>query len=521
MQTYLPRVIIALVLLVGGYFGYQAYQRSQQYESTDNAQIEGNWAPLLARVAGYVQAVNVDDHATIKRGQPLVTIDSQEYDVALTQVEADYRQTVADLATARADLKTARATTHNVTQNARVAQSTAQVQASRRDKARQDLQRDQNLYKEQSLTRKQLEDTQNGAEVQGRQYETNVEQIALARTSQGVAQAGIVRAEANIQKVQAVLKVKQATIDNAKLRQGYARLTAPIAGKIGRKNVIVGQCVQPGQNLFTIVADSTFRVVANFKETQSEKMKLGQEVNVSLDAYPDLNIRGRLASVSDATGARFALLPADNASGNFVKVTQRVPVKIEILNPDRYKDQLRGYVAFATFCFTMSTYNADASNSDFIWALIIRGIGLALVNVPLINQSVSTLEPRQLPTGIAIVNMMRQLGGAFGVANTYVTQRMALHRYDLVSNLQPKNPALAERLNAITQGLIARGINSFDAVQGAYKNLDLIVSRQALMISYLDTFRLAGLFFVFSFPLLFLLKSKKMDAVAAKAVAAH
>ena len=400
MQTYLPRVIIALVLLVGGYFGYQAYQRSQQYESTDNAQIEGNWAPLLARVAGYVQAVNVDDHATIKRGQPLVTIDSQEYDVALAQVEADYRQTVADLATARADLKTARATTHNVTQNARVAQSTAQVQASRRDKARQDLQRDQNLYKEQSLTRKQLEDTQNGAEVQGRQYETNVEQIALARTSQGVAQAGIIRAQANIQKVQAVLKVKQATIDNAKLRQGYARLTAPIAGKIGRKNVIVGQCVQPGQNLF-------------------------------------------------------------------------------------------------------------------------RGIGLALVNVPLINQSVSTLEPRQLPTGIAIVNMMRQLGGAFGVANTYVTQRMALHRYDLVSNLQPKNPALAERLNAITQGLIARGINSFDAVQGAYKNLDLIVSRQALMISYLGTFRLAGLFFVFSFPLLFLLKSKKMDAVAAKAVAAH
>ena len=180
-----------------------------------------------------------------------------------------------------------------------------------------------------------------------------------------------------------------------------------------------------------------------------------------------------------------------------------------------------GYIAFATFCFTMSTLNADASNEDFIWALIIRGIGLALVNVPLINQSVSTLEPRQLPTGIAIVNMMRQLGGAFGVAitNTYVTQRSALHRNDLVSNLQPDNPALTERLNALTQGLIARGVNTFDAVQGAYKNLDLIVSRQALMISYLDTFRLAGLFFVCSFPLLFLLKGKKMDAAAAKAVA--
>ena len=180
-----------------------------------------------------------------------------------------------------------------------------------------------------------------------------------------------------------------------------------------------------------------------------------------------------------------------------------------------------GYIAFATFCFTMSTFNADASNGDLIWALIIRGIGLALVNVPLINQSVSTLELRQLPTGIAIVNMMRQIGGAFGVAitNTYVTQRTAVHRGDLVSNLQPGDMITTERINVITQGLIARGVNAFDAVTGAYKNLDFIVSRQALMLSYLDTFRLAGLFFVISFPLLFLLKRKKIDAAAAKAIA--
>lgn len=180
-----------------------------------------------------------------------------------------------------------------------------------------------------------------------------------------------------------------------------------------------------------------------------------------------------------------------------------------------------GYVAFATFCFIMSTYNMDASNGDFIGPLIIRGIGLALLNVPLINQSVSTLEPRQLPTGIALVNMMRQIGGAFGVAitNTYVTQRTAVHRGDLVSHLQPDNPTVVDRVNALTQGLAAKGINALDAVSGAYKNLDLIVSKQALMLSYLDTFRLAGLFFVLSFPLLFLLQNKKMDPEAAKAAA--
>ncbi|AKD57478.1 HlyD family secretion protein [Spirosoma radiotolerans] len=341
IKTYLPRIIIALVVLVGGYFGYKAFVHAQQYETTDNAQIEGNSAPVLARVAGYVTAVNVDDYANVKQGQPLVTIDPQEYDVALAQAEADYQQSLADLENARADVQNALANARNVAQNARVAQSNAQVQAARRDKSRQDLQRDQNLYKEQSLTKKQLEDTQNNVEVQSRQYDANIEQINLAKTAQGVAQAGIAKAQANVQKIQAVLKVKQAAIDNAKLRVGYARLAAPIAGKIGRKNVVVGQYVQPGQNLFTIVADSTFWVVANFKETQLEKMQLGQPVDIKLDAYPDLDIKGRVSSLSDATGARFALLPADNASGNFVKITQRVPVKIEILNPEKYKNQLR------------------------------------------------------------------------------------------------------------------------------------------------------------------------------------
>ncbi|QJW88432.1 DHA2 family efflux MFS transporter permease subunit [Spirosoma taeanense] len=180
-----------------------------------------------------------------------------------------------------------------------------------------------------------------------------------------------------------------------------------------------------------------------------------------------------------------------------------------------------GYVAFGSFCFMMSTYNADASSGDFIQALIIRGIGLALVNVPLINQSVSTLEPRQLPTGIAIVNMMRQIGGAFGVAitNTYVTQRTAVHRSDLVSNLQPGDMITTERITALTQGLVARGMNAFDAVSGAYKTLDAIISRQALMLAYLDTFQLAGMFFVVTSPLLLLLKRKKVDAATAKAIA--
>lgn len=340
-KKFIAPVIGLIVVATAGFYGFNAYRYNQQYETTDNAQIETSSAPVLARVAGYVQSVDVSDYTNVQRGQPLLVIDPQEYDLALQQAEADYQQTLADLQTARADLQNAQANARNVAQNLKVVQSNASVQALRRDKAKQDLQRDQNLYNDQSLTRKQLDDTRNNADVQASQYGASEEQIGLARTGQGVAQAAIARAQASIQKVEAVLKLKQTAIDNAKLRLSYARLTAPITGKIGRKSVVVGQYVQPGQNLMTIVADSTFWVVANFKETQLEKMKVGQEVDIKIDAYPSLKVKGRIGSLSEATGARFALLPADNASGNFVKITQRVPVKIEIVNPGQYRDQLR------------------------------------------------------------------------------------------------------------------------------------------------------------------------------------
>ncbi|HEY0111040.1 MAG TPA: HlyD family secretion protein [Fibrella sp.] len=341
VKSYLPGLIGLIALVAASYWGFTAYRHGQQYESTDNAQIEGTSAPVLARVAGYVQAVNVDDYATVKRGQPLLTIDPQEYEVALQQAEADYQSTLADINTAQADLASARASSRNVAQNLRVTQSTAAVQAVRRNKAQTDLQRDQNLFNDQSLTRKQLDDSRNNVDVQTQTYQSNQEQIGLARTQQGVAQAGILKAQSAIQKMQAVLKVKAAAVESAKLRLTYAKLTAPITGKIGKKNAVVGQYVQPGQTLMTIVNDSTFWVIANMKETQLEKITVGQPVDIRIDAYPNLDVKGRVASLSEATGARFALLPPDNSSGNFVKITQRVPVKIEILNPEKYKDKLR------------------------------------------------------------------------------------------------------------------------------------------------------------------------------------
>ncbi|HTL06827.1 MAG TPA: HlyD family secretion protein, partial [Chitinophagaceae bacterium] len=121
----------------------------------------------------------------------------------------------------------------------------------------------------------------------------------------------------------------------------YTKIYAPQAGKIGKRNITTGQFVQAGSPLFSIVNDSTYWIVGNFKETQIKKFHEGQEAEIELDAYPDLKLKGTLASVSDATGAKFSLLPPDNSSGNFVKVTQRVPVKINITDVARYRNILR------------------------------------------------------------------------------------------------------------------------------------------------------------------------------------
>jgi membrane fusion protein (multidrug efflux system) len=155
------------------------------------------------------------------------------------------------------------------------------------------------------------------------------------------AESRIAVLQAGIEKAQAVLDLKKAKIDQQKLKISYTEISAPISGKLGKKNISVGQFVQAGTPLFTIVNDSTFWIVANFKESQIDRLRPGMPVDIKLDAYPNLSLKGKLESLSDATGAKFALLPPDNASGNFVKVTQRVPVKVSIDDIKQYREILR------------------------------------------------------------------------------------------------------------------------------------------------------------------------------------
>ncbi|MFN8355297.1 MAG: HlyD family secretion protein [Spirosomataceae bacterium] len=327
VKQILPRLILALVLLGGAYYGYTRYQYNQTYETTDNAQIETYLVPVLPRVAGYVKAVHMKDYENVQKGELLVEIDDQELQLALQELEATYQQMQVDIENVRANIR-------NTDLSIKSAEMNMKTWQIRRDKAKKDADRDAKLFAESAVTRKQADDSQNNYELLIAQYDAGESDLTANRSKLDILRS-------NLHKAEAQLAVQKTRIDQQRLRISYAKIHAATAGKIGKKNVETGQYIQPGQTLATIVQDSLFWIVANFKETQLNRLKEGQPVTIHLDAYPDQELTGKILSFSDATGAKTALLPPDNASGNFVKITQKVPVKIAIDQVEKYRKMLR------------------------------------------------------------------------------------------------------------------------------------------------------------------------------------
>lgn len=352
-----PIRAVILLLIVGAiaFFGWRWYDHNQHFETTDNAQVETHTSPVLARTAGYLKEVRVTDFTEVKAGDTLALIDDAEARIAVAQAEADlstaqadYENARAALATAQTDLRNARTGIENANLNVKSVASNAEVVAIRRDKAFADWQRDQKLYADKAITQKQLEDSKARYDELVKSYEAAIDQQAFTKGGVTTTEGQLARVQSQMQSLSAQLKRAEATIavrrsqlDQAKLKLSFTRIPAPISGKIGKKNMEPGQYVQPGQTLCTVVNDDAYWIVANFKETQIDRMSEGQPVDIKLDAYPDIKITGKITSMSEATGARFALLPPDNASGNFIKTTQRVPVKISVDQAEEIRNILR------------------------------------------------------------------------------------------------------------------------------------------------------------------------------------
>jgi membrane fusion protein (multidrug efflux system) len=315
-------IVIGLVLLV---WAIQKWNYGRSHQSTDNAQVDGHIVPVLAKVGGYVKTVNVNENDHVNAGQLLVQLDDADYRVRFQQAQADL---AAAEATAGGGGFSGQAEAQVQSATGQRAALDAQIGAARANanKADADLARARELAAKQIISTQQLDAAQATAAV----AQANL----LAAERQAAAAGGTVNTmEAGVRVANARSLAARAAAANAQLQLDYTRITAPASGEVSRKQVEVGQLVAPGQPLLSIVADTGVWVTANFKETQLAKIRPGQPVEFEIDAYGGCVGEGKVASVSGATGAKFALLPPDNATGNFTKVVQRIPVRIAVTKP--------------------------------------------------------------------------------------------------------------------------------------------------------------------------------------------
>src|SRR6185437_25090 len=322
-------IILIIMVLGGAWFGITKYNHAKHHEETDDAQIEADIIPVIPRVSGYVKEVRVKDNQQVHKGDTLIIIDDRDYKIALMQAEAALATAKSNVAASRANTVAARsgiATSKQGVNTIDAQIAAAQVNVTR---TTQDFNRYQNLIQDHSITQQQFEQAQAAKELAEKQLDILEQQKKQASTQTGVVASQSNATAQSIEVAESVVKQREVEVEEAKLKLSYTILTAPESGKVSRVNVQEGQLLQAGQSTFNIVHSNDLWVVANFKETQYRKMAIGQKVIVHADAFPNHDFDAVLSSFSPATGAKFSLLPPDNASGNFVKVVQRLPVKIE------------------------------------------------------------------------------------------------------------------------------------------------------------------------------------------------
>lgn len=304
--------------------------RSAGFETTDNAQLDANIIPIRTSVSGYVKTIHFKDNEHVKKGQLLITIDDADLKTRLAQSQAGLENAKANLLAVK---NNANATSQNADAASLSSESVQQNINSAKaklKKSEEDFKRIESMYKAKAATQAQFDASKadldiSKAQYQGavNQYQSSSAQSKGVRSQADAQQAQITLAEAMVKQREAELALAQAQLD-------YAQVKSPCDGIVSKRAVEEGQYILIGQPLCSTVDNEHVWVLANFKETQLKKLKVGQPVEIDVDAYPDVEIKGKVESFVGATGAKFSLLPPDNSTGNFIKVTQRVPVRIAI-----------------------------------------------------------------------------------------------------------------------------------------------------------------------------------------------
>ena len=313
--------VVAIAILLTGAYLFTAYLlRGNSYEETNDAQVESHINPVSARVGANIKEVKFNEHELVKAGDTLVLLDDREYREKLIQAEAAVEDAFAQLDVLAAGIHSAKTATL-------VNKDQIDGAKARLLQQEQDIRRYKNLIKEEATTKSDLDLVQSKYDVAVSDYHASISNLktSYARISELRARRKLLLAD---------LKRKKADLQLARINMGYTTVSAPYSGKLGRKTILEGQQIQPGQPLVSIVDEKEKWVTANFKETQVGEMHIGQPVEIRIDAFRNKVFNGNIEAISASTGAKFSLLPPDNSTGNFVKIVQRVPVKIKFTSKD-------------------------------------------------------------------------------------------------------------------------------------------------------------------------------------------
>lgn len=284
-------------------------------ETSNDAQIELYNSPVNLRASGYIKKINFTEHQDVRKGDTLLVLDDREYRIRVMEAEAALKDALAGATVIDATLQT--------TQNsASVYEASIAEIEIRLAKLEKDRQRYENLVKRNAATPIQLEQIET-------EYEATRKKLEATRRQQRAAMSGVKEVSNRRESTEAAIQRATAALEMARLNLSYTVVVAPCDGKLGRRTLEEGQYITAGQTVTYILPDTQKWVIANYKETQVENLKVGQEVCISVDAISDREFTGKITAISGATGSKYSLVPTDNSAGNFVKIQQRIPVRIE------------------------------------------------------------------------------------------------------------------------------------------------------------------------------------------------
>jgi membrane fusion protein (multidrug efflux system) len=367
--------ILGGVLLIGGYFGFTKIRYLMGHEETENSYLEADIVTISPKLQGYISKIYISENQHVKAGDTLFVLDNRDYLLRLQQAEAallnaeanvgfvasNASSAGANVGTADANNRTSAAGIETTASNVQTAQANVDAAQARVRQAMQDFDRYAALLPQRAITQQQydaakatkeyadaqLQAAQSQLETAKRQVEVSRRQSDAVQSQKAVFQTQVDAAGKNVAVARTVADQRRLDVETAKLNLSYTVIIAPVDGFIAKKSAQVGQLANIGSPLCSLVSDKSLWITANFKETQVSKMQAGQAVQVQVDAYKEETFHGNIESIAPATGAKFSLLPPDNASGNFVKVVQRIAVRVVLTDAPNPAKPLRAGMSAA------------------------------------------------------------------------------------------------------------------------------------------------------------------------------